>query len=260
MASGAIAGSSLAAMSYGASEIAYRNNGATAVFFITLGPPLVILAGFLGELVYIGLTNYLPWSDSEQEWLARAAGYHARTALVWTVAFSVVLFASEFIAFLSVSVNNAISYISAIGLITGSFSVFISKHSTTAAAVTDTLDKSWTHSILRFILPITALIFICTVSLLLSYIIDGLLMTFDLSIGTSVVDQGNANSKADSQFLTAMIVLSTVVCLTFSLFININRFSLHGVYRNRLVRTFLGASNFQRKPNPFPRTLMCWTK
>jgi hypothetical protein len=33
--------------------------------------------------------------------------------------------------------------------------------------------------------------------------------------------------------------------------VNVNRFSLHGFYRNRLVRAYLGASNSVRKPDPF---------
>jgi len=33
-------------------------------------------------------------------------------------------------------------------------------------------------------------------------------------------------------------------------FVNVNRFSLHAMYRNRLVRAYLGASNIDRRPNP----------
>jgi hypothetical protein len=33
--------------------------------------------------------------------------------------------------------------------------------------------------------------------------------------------------------------------------VNVNRFSLHGLYRNRLVRAYLGASNSMREPDPF---------
>jgi hypothetical protein len=36
-----------------------------------------------------------------------------------------------------------------------------------------------------------------------------------------------------------------------SRFINVNKFSLHAIYRNRLVRAYLGASNSKRDPNPF---------
>jgi hypothetical protein len=33
-------------------------------------------------------------------------------------------------------------------------------------------------------------------------------------------------------------------------FVNVNRFSLHAMYRSRLVRAYLGASNLDRRPNP----------
>lgn len=36
-----------------------------------------------------------------------------------------------------------------------------------------------------------------------------------------------------------------------SRFVNVNTFSLHGMYRDRLVRAYLGASNPGRRPNPF---------
>lgn len=44
-----------------------------------------------------------------------------------------------------------------------------------------------------------------------------------------------------------LVVLSAVA----GAFVNVNRFSLHGLYRNRLVRAYLGASNVDRRPNPF---------
>jgi hypothetical protein len=39
--------------------------------------------------------------------------------------------------------------------------------------------------------------------------------------------------------------------LLVSRFVPVNRFSLHGMYRQRLVRTFLGASHVDRQPNAF---------
>ncbi len=38
----------------------------------------------------------------------------------------------------------------------------------------------------------------------------------------------------------AILLAAAILC---SLFVKVNWFSLHGIYRNRLVRTFLGASN-----------------
>src|SRR5262249_31974200 len=49
--------------------------------------------------------------------------------------------------------------------------------------------------------------------------------------------------------LFAVMIGLSVLGYVASIFVNINRFSLHNVYRNRLIRTFLGASNFRRHAN-----------
>jgi hypothetical protein len=57
-------------------------------------------------------------------------------------------------------------------------------------------------------------------------------------------------------FLGVLLALAALG-LTFNRIVNVNRFSLHGMYRNRLVRAYLGASNCaacgkeQRIPDPF---------
>lgn len=48
-----------------------------------------------------------------------------------------------------------------------------------------------------------------------------------------------------------LMILLIVPSLLLSRIIDANKFSLHAMYRSRLIRTFLGASNEKRKPNPF---------
>jgi hypothetical protein len=48
-----------------------------------------------------------------------------------------------------------------------------------------------------------------------------------------------------------LVALLAIPSLLLSRFIDANKFSLHSMYRNRLIRTFLGASNTNRRPNPF---------
>ena len=48
-----------------------------------------------------------------------------------------------------------------------------------------------------------------------------------------------------------LMTLLAVPALLLSRFIDANKFSLHAMYRSRLIRAFLGASNPKRKPNPF---------
>jgi hypothetical protein len=50
-------------------------------------------------------------------------------------------------------------------------------------------------------------------------------------------------------FVIALLV-ETVFVVVAAGFVNVNKFSLHAMYRNRLVRAYLGASR-ERKPNPF---------
>jgi hypothetical protein len=51
----------------------------------------------------------------------------------------------------------------------------------------------------------------------------------------------------------ALILLFGPILLSLlaSYFIGVNRFSMHALYRDRLIRAYLGASNDDRKPNPF---------
>src|SRR5882724_10652659 len=45
--------------------------------------------------------------------------------------------------------------------------------------------------------------------------------------------------------------LLMLVAVVMARLVNANKFSLHGMYRDRLIRAYLGASNSDRKPNPF---------
>ncbi len=44
-----------------------------------------------------------------------------------------------------------------------------------------------------------------------------------------------------------------VIAIFSSAFINVNTFSMHGLYRNRLMRAYLGASNEERNPDPYTK-------
>ena len=49
----------------------------------------------------------------------------------------------------------------------------------------------------------------------------------------------------------ALVVLPILLSLLASWFIGVNRFSMHALYRDRIIRAYLGASNKDRNPNPF---------
>ena len=49
----------------------------------------------------------------------------------------------------------------------------------------------------------------------------------------------------------ALVLLPILFSLLASWFIGVNRFSMHALYRDRIIRAYLGASNKDRNPNPF---------
>lgn len=54
-----------------------------------------------------------------------------------------------------------------------------------------------------------------------------------------------------SRAIVAELAAAFALALVLNVFVNVNTFSLHAMYRGRLVRSYLGASNNQRRPSPF---------
>src|SRR5262249_14959999 len=74
---------------------------------------------------------------------------------------------------------------------------------------------------------------------------------FATGMGEWVTDPAHSISKKiliAQGFIAAALFLIISIA---SMKIDVNRFSMHGVYRNRLVRAFLGGARKARKPDPF---------
>ncbi|MBB3233109.1 hypothetical protein [Halomonas stenophila] len=74
-----------------------------------------------------------------------------------------------------------------------------------------------------------------------------------LYLGTTRKFASEGQGEADGNFLVVPLIcfLLAIATLLFSWRVDINEFSMHLFYRNRLVRAFLGASNRKRKAQPF---------
>lgn len=213
---------------------------------ICLGPPLLVLAISTAELCYIALTSYVPWGDVEREWLARALGYHLRTAISWTIVLVVVFGGSYVIWDLSSHSKDwgwvNLYTVATTGGVAGVITAFTAKGSSTAATIKKgykTIKDHSTNIVLGIGMPVFVVI-------LVSFLSAGL----DLAIVRtgSMWFADPAPALWGLGFWLVGLVALTVVG---SLAINPNKFSLHGVYRNRLIRTFLGASNAGRNANAF---------
>jgi hypothetical protein len=224
----------------------------TKLYAVFAFPATMLIFSLSGALL-VGATSYVT-EDEDREWWARAGGWYSAAAAGWAVFALVVLYATETLNWLDGRVTA--SFAAATGL-TGWTAARLGASSETSSGrrtIPSDLPKSAVNHILKeygaqLILPV----FLVLLTMTLAASNTALLRV--LSKAPVLVPSfwpellrplGDATAH-ELWLMVAYVVLS----LTASWFINVNKFSLHGMYRQRLIRAYLGASNTARRPNPF---------
>ncbi len=198
-----------------------------------LGPLAVTLAHLALSLIYVALRTEAFRGDMDREWLARLNAEKVVPALLWAIFAAVCLllpplvldnWSTKFYPFL----------VSAFGLATGPVAAFLGKISAAEPSGTSASTGAGSRFVLSFrvVLNLIAAVFATTLFLLLAR------AGAKLSGGRVVGD---------------LVLLGFTGWLAWWLgrHINVNRFSMHAVYRNRLVRAFLGTARRTRRPDGF---------
>jgi hypothetical protein len=203
------------------------------------GLSVLILVLFVGELIYVGLSSFLIHAEEDREWLARSSGWLFAAAITWLVWSCISLYGPVALRLVSLSIKTALAAISAAG-ISGAVALILGWSRKTAAAA----GAAGYHPSLSQIAGIAAIVFALSIGLLLSAAAEqiehaalqlqwqypGLMAYWDIAM---------------SLFLIVLAALVSTV-------INVNRFSLHALYRNRIIRTFLGSARANAKPPRAP--------
>jgi hypothetical protein len=205
----------------------------TARLFVILAFPVLWTLLIAASALFSGLLGIFE-EDIDREWWARAGALMLGVLIAWIVAETMVVHASGIVADLSRIVKT--------GIIAGLIGAFggASTAGGIGAAGAKSADVSKVGKLLnKFNLIVPAF---CAVALLML----GLLMTV-LENWIAAKLLGAEAMWVHFEIFAGALVLSLLVNWA----ININLFSLHGMYRMRLMRAFLGASNTRRMPNPF---------
>jgi hypothetical protein len=198
------------------------------------GPPWILLSHLVAEMIFVGVTSYEGSSDDDREWLARSAGWYGVIVVGWSAFFALLLIGT----YLSTDFSKTLAHwLAPIGGMSGAISLFLGKMPWTAAKSTDR-KKTRTAWSLDTVLSVTVPLFGATLIIAASAIIDRLLFRRAYW----------PNGAADWTKLFTALAIAVVLAVIASFFININRFSLHALYRNRLIRAFLGASRAPDRP------------
>ena len=230
---------------YGLSFIVYRWKAAAdatmgAWHAVSWGTPLIVLAFLLAGTLHIGLAKFALRNEI-QEWWARLGGWLLLWALFWCALFSLALFTPWI-------VKSALHYVWAKRAVAVAWAI----HSGYGALLgwgKGTSGKSpgsprTTESPVKEIVAKTApLVFVTGLLILLACAVES------VAVAQGAVDLTTGKYQFDWFAGAFTILIATSLFLSWR--VDINRFSMNLLYRNRIIRCYLGASNPRRQPQPF---------
>src|SRR4051812_4880698 len=217
-----------------------------------LGPGIVLGPMLLGKTLFIAFSSIVegrPFypseiGDADREWWARWSGWGLLSALLWMFAGALVFLGPLLLETVVAKVTVAVAAGGLGGLVS-----LIGKGAGTSASNQGGGEKTespWRGVVLALAAPLFCLALLLLVSVGTQALFRALPADWTGSVG-----------EAPEPFRghTVFILVAAAVLFAFGAlmgrFVNVNRFSLQGTFRNRLVRAYLGASNKRRRPNLF---------
>jgi hypothetical protein len=209
--------------------------------FAVFAYPLAVAALTFCGTVYCALIGLFEGED-DREWWARCSGFLLATALGWGAVHGIVLYGDYAIVAATSAITGA-----ALGGVT-SFLGFSGKTPASKSSVNTGQLSGFGRFLMRheLVLPVLGGLSILLIGLGMVWVEERLR---ELLPGAAALQNDPLARQLPSSLL--LCVLAAIVAFGFNLCININLFSLHGMYRMRLMRAFLGASNVFRQPDLF---------
>lgn len=191
-----------------------------------LGPLAVVFAHLAQSFVYIAIRKKAFRADLDREWVARLNSEKLMSAMLWAVFSAVCLLLPQYLRSWSWGIG-------AVGFAAGPSAAYLGKISDYALDLSSAGDKKPKFPVpVDVIITVAALIFGVTLFTLLG-----------------AAAQGLAGGNIVAEFV--LVGFFALIAFWLGARINVNRFSMHAVYRNRLVRAFLGSARQTRAADPF---------
>ncbi|HKU15269.1 MAG TPA: patatin-like phospholipase family protein [Steroidobacteraceae bacterium] len=232
-------------------------------WYVVLGLPILLGLYLLARTLFVAVASASesPYAaaacgnanDADREWWARLSGWVLLVAAAWIGVTAICLFGPMGLRWLADNVSNvAPAVVGALGGVSGIIAALVgSRDSTNAsdAPANATLTR-------RIALAAAAPLFVVVVVVLVAWAVAELGF-FTAVRAEWVVDAIGYTAYPSSlsdltpwAFLLVPVALAGVAYVMGRI-VNVNRFSLNGFYRNRLVRAYLGASRANRNADPF---------
>jgi len=222
------------------------------IIYICFGPPLFLVTVLLSTTFFFAFAGKI-YSDMDREWLSRFGALLLLVILVWSILFCIVLISPQMINKnifgKLLGINKEILPASVIIAIVSGLITLVLGFSGRSPANADKESKSVINIIWKFAPQVAAPIFALALIILISYGTSQLMESAlpGLVLRTSGIPVIGALVNSDLGYLVFWILLFVVIGGTMGILININKFSLHAMYRERIIRAYLGASRTKER-------------
>ncbi len=231
---------------------------------LALAAPLwLILAQLVATIIFVALRRSAGRSsarpDDDREWLARLSAIKLKLMLFWAVAAFAALVLNRLLDKFVSSYDMSLSAL--LAALTGGIALSGGSSSRTASEAAAADDGASPANFVARVtkrLSIETLISVATA--LFAVLLLLLLARIEMRVAGPIADwiepwikERDLGRLMDANVLAhwLLFVLLAVFLVAMTLRVDINRFSLNGLYRNRLARAFLGAARRDRQPDPF---------
>ena len=230
--------------------------------YVTVALPLLLSAFALAVTLFVGFTS-LVLHDEDREWLSRAGAWILLTILIWASFCAVVLLAPSGAHWLKWKTESALA---AAGGLSGCLAALAGLSSKTKAQSGGEAQKNGNAgqsdkkgALLQIAGKLAAPVFILVVMVSLVILTNWIFwktsrIHASLRHHEVLLQWGHHQAFLENTRTEDTVVLA-LIFLAFSWmmarYININKFSLQAMYRSRLIRAYLGASNPDSNTNPF---------
>ncbi|MCA1555587.1 MAG: hypothetical protein LC747_02745, partial [Acidobacteria bacterium] len=219
--------------------------------------PIFMAVFLLAVILFVGITSQFT-DDEDREWWARFGAWVLIVAVLWSVLSALVIFGPAGLMKLGAGSKVIKAILAALGGASGLLTILGGMSAKTGSHQEQ---GGKPGGLMGYASMLAAPVFALTLLVAFSLSTSVLIKKFAPSAGWDFANQHALDSNGLLQIihnspLTMLLWLAVVlvaVSLIMSTCVNINKFSLHSMYRNRLIRAYLGASRpeAQRRPNPF---------
>ncbi|HEX6160188.1 MAG TPA: patatin-like phospholipase family protein, partial [Thermoanaerobaculia bacterium] len=240
--------------------------------YICLAVPMILAAFFTAASVFVGVAGNVN-EDYDREWWARSSGWVLTAILGWPLLCATVIFGPVLIWF-------APKLIAAAGGIGTLATVLMGRSSKSGDKEGE--KTPLTDLAARLAAPVIILFLLAAISLATTEIMASIQGMKPPTATRVENDRPNADEEDEVKWLVSgtlydawdpavarawhhldvvdhsqapalLALIAGALLLSFlsAMAVNVNKFSMHAMYRNRLIRAYLGASRATRDPNPF---------